>query len=220
VFADAQSRAGGAAHGGGPRTRPIVLFRPPDFFFPTRVLPRRGHQVFSEGDLRERVYQKHAGDPAVFVCYCFGYTLAELAELARGGPHSSSNNPGRHTCRPNAPVTSQSARPLLPWQVRSLIDSSTVIRGQQDDGRWIEMRFGSSRHRIDCASGPAARAPAIAALPWGVRPWTFSLWRLKRHHPARIPRPGGPSRHFSPGCGLRRLAVPAPPAARRRSSLD
>ena len=45
-----------------------------------------GGQVFQEGDLRERVYQKAAGDESVNVCYCFDITPAEIRiELVETG---------------------------------------------------------------------------------------------------------------------------------------
>src|SRR6185369_17708559 len=54
---------------------------------PTVYYRADGQQVFSEADLRERVYQKHAGDPHSVVCYCFGFTVADIrAELEQGGP--------------------------------------------------------------------------------------------------------------------------------------
>lgn len=41
-----------------------------------------GEQIFSEADLRERVYQKHPNDNDIFVCYCFHHTLGSIrAEL-------------------------------------------------------------------------------------------------------------------------------------------
>lgn len=41
-----------------------------------------GGQVFSEVDLRERVYQKSSLDETVLVCYCFYHTLGSIrAEL-------------------------------------------------------------------------------------------------------------------------------------------
>ena len=37
-------------------------------------------QVFSEVELRERVYQKHPDDPNVFVCYCFRHTIESIKQ--------------------------------------------------------------------------------------------------------------------------------------------
>src|SRR5260221_3071842 len=52
---------------------------------PTVYYRADGQQVFSEVDLRERVYQKHRDDPSSVICYCFGHTLADVrAALARG----------------------------------------------------------------------------------------------------------------------------------------
>ena len=45
-----------------------------------------GQQVFTENELRERVYQKHADDPNSVICYCFGHTVGDIrAELEQGG---------------------------------------------------------------------------------------------------------------------------------------
>lgn len=53
---------------------------------PTVYYRGDGQQVFSEQDLRERVYQKHADDPTILICYCFGYRVADvLTELERQG---------------------------------------------------------------------------------------------------------------------------------------
>jgi hypothetical protein len=45
---------------------------------PTVYYSADGLQEFMEGDLRERVYQKHPGDAEVPVCYCFQHTLGEV----------------------------------------------------------------------------------------------------------------------------------------------
>ena len=42
-----------------------------------------GEQVFTVGEVRERVYQKEPGAGEVFVCYCFRHTVGEL----RATPH-------------------------------------------------------------------------------------------------------------------------------------
>lgn len=45
-----------------------------------------GEQRFIEGDLRERVHQKHPLDPDVFVCYCFRRTPGSIeAEMISTG---------------------------------------------------------------------------------------------------------------------------------------
>jgi hypothetical protein len=53
---------------------------------PTVYYRGDGRQVFDEQDLRERVYQKHADDPTILICYCFGYRVADvLAEWESKG---------------------------------------------------------------------------------------------------------------------------------------
>jgi len=45
-----------------------------------------GEQIFTEDELREKVYQKHPDDDDVFVCYCFRHTLGSIrAELLATG---------------------------------------------------------------------------------------------------------------------------------------
>lgn len=45
-----------------------------------------GEQVFTESELRERVYQKSPQDADVLVCYCFYYTVGSIrAELLETG---------------------------------------------------------------------------------------------------------------------------------------
>ena len=39
-----------------------------------------GAQIFLEIHLRERVYQKHAAEDDVFVCYCFRHTTGSIKE--------------------------------------------------------------------------------------------------------------------------------------------
>lgn len=46
-------------------------------------------QVFSEEDLRVRVFQKHPHDPDVLVCYCFRYTVAAIQEEVRRAGQST-----------------------------------------------------------------------------------------------------------------------------------
>lgn len=59
---------------------------------PTVYYSADGVQIFSEADLRERVYQKHPQDADVFVCYCFRHTLGEI--LADGKRVTAEINQG------------------------------------------------------------------------------------------------------------------------------
>ena len=53
---------------------------------PTVYYSADGEQVFDESALRERVYQKHAPDDDVLVCYCFRHTIGDIrAELLATG---------------------------------------------------------------------------------------------------------------------------------------
>ena len=53
---------------------------------PTVYYRADGQQAFSETDLREHVYQKHADDPNSLICYCFGYTVRDIrAEIEQTG---------------------------------------------------------------------------------------------------------------------------------------
>jgi len=53
---------------------------------PTVYFSTDGSQILGEGDLRERVYQKHPNDDDVFGCYCFYHTIGSIREeLARTG---------------------------------------------------------------------------------------------------------------------------------------
>jgi len=46
----------------------------------------KGKQTFREGQLREKVHQKHPDDDNVFVCYCFRHTPGSIrAELLERG---------------------------------------------------------------------------------------------------------------------------------------
>ena len=45
---------------------------------PTVYYSADGLQTFAEANLRERVYQKHPHDAAVYVCYCFQHTLGAI----------------------------------------------------------------------------------------------------------------------------------------------
>jgi hypothetical protein len=51
---------------------------------PTAFYRADGQQIFTENELRERVYQKHADDPQSVICYCFGHTVGDIqAELGQ-----------------------------------------------------------------------------------------------------------------------------------------
>lgn len=53
---------------------------------PTVYYSEDGQQVFVEDDLRERVYQKHADDKDISVCYCFHHTVRSISsEIAKSG---------------------------------------------------------------------------------------------------------------------------------------
>lgn len=71
---------------------PLTEVRAISYFFcrtascPTVYFSGDGKQWFGEGDLRERVHQKHPEDDNVFVCYCFRHTPGTIkAELGRTG---------------------------------------------------------------------------------------------------------------------------------------
>lgn len=46
---------------------------------PTVYYSEDGEQIFGEGVLRERVYQKHACNEESTICYCFGYTEGSIS---------------------------------------------------------------------------------------------------------------------------------------------
>lgn len=53
---------------------------------PTVYYSVDGMQCFTEGAVRELVYQKHPADDDVFVCYCFRHTIGSIrAELLEKG---------------------------------------------------------------------------------------------------------------------------------------
>ena len=53
---------------------------------PTVYYSEDGQQIFSEDDLRERVYQKHADDEEISICYCFQHTVGSIrSEIAESG---------------------------------------------------------------------------------------------------------------------------------------
>ena len=64
--------------------RPLTDLRAVDYRFckdadcPTVYYSVDGLQLFTEADLRERVYQKHPLDKDIFVCYCFRHTLGNI----------------------------------------------------------------------------------------------------------------------------------------------
>lgn len=71
---------------------PLTEVRPITYFFcrapscPTVYFSGDGKQWFGEGDLRERVHQKHPEDHDVLVCYCFRHTPGTIkAELGTTG---------------------------------------------------------------------------------------------------------------------------------------
>jgi hypothetical protein len=39
-----------------------------------------GEQIFAEGELRERVYQKHPHDEVILICYCFQHTPRSIRD--------------------------------------------------------------------------------------------------------------------------------------------
>ncbi len=74
---------------------PLSQLRPIAYHFcrasdcPTVYYSDDGEQVFSEADLRERVYQKHPAEPDITVCYCFRHTVGSIREeIARTGQSS------------------------------------------------------------------------------------------------------------------------------------
>ena len=53
---------------------------------PTVYYSEDGTQLFTESDLRERVYQKHADDEEISICYCFQHSLGSIRnEIAESG---------------------------------------------------------------------------------------------------------------------------------------
>jgi hypothetical protein len=50
----------------------------PDPACPTVYFSTDATQCFSEGAVREKVYQKHPADEDVFVCYCFRHTIKSI----------------------------------------------------------------------------------------------------------------------------------------------
>jgi hypothetical protein len=74
---------------------PLTVVRATEYRFcrapdcPTVYYSADGSQLFAEPDLRERVFQKHAAEPATPVCYCFQHTLGSIRdEIARTGASS------------------------------------------------------------------------------------------------------------------------------------
>lgn len=62
-------------------THPRYYFCP-DPHCPTVYYSADGTQVFTEAQLRERVYQKHPHETDICVCYCFQHRVAELHQSA------------------------------------------------------------------------------------------------------------------------------------------
>lgn len=53
---------------------------------PTVYFSEDGEQVFTEADLRERVYQKHIDDEEISICYCFNHTVGSIgSEIIESG---------------------------------------------------------------------------------------------------------------------------------------
>ena len=56
---------------------------------PTVYYSEDGQQIFDEADLRERVYQKHADDKEISICYCFNHTVGSIgSEITESGKSS------------------------------------------------------------------------------------------------------------------------------------
>jgi hypothetical protein len=71
---------------------PLTKLTTGEYFFcpaadcPTVYYRVDGGQHFDEADLREAVFQKHPGDEASLVCYCFRHTVGSIQlELAQTG---------------------------------------------------------------------------------------------------------------------------------------
>lgn len=71
---------------------PLTQLSSTEYYFckavdcPTVYYSADGQTLFSEADLRERVYQKHLDDDTVMVCYCFRHTVGSIrAELIQTG---------------------------------------------------------------------------------------------------------------------------------------
>jgi hypothetical protein len=72
--------------------RPLTEIRDINYRFcqapncPTVYYSADGVQLFAEPELRESVYQKHATEDAMPVCYCFQHTVGSIrAEIERTG---------------------------------------------------------------------------------------------------------------------------------------
>ena len=105
---------------------------------PTAYYRADGQQVFTESELRERVYQKHADDPNSVICYCFGHTVGDIqAELAQGAASTiveriqagiqagqcacDIRNPQGHCCLGNVRVLiDRLGAPVPPKEVRDV----------------------------------------------------------------------------------------------------
>ncbi|MEW6737903.1 MAG: hypothetical protein AB1489_41885 [Acidobacteriota bacterium] len=71
---------------------PLTHLRPIKYRFcsatdcPTVYYSSDGKQVFSEAEVREKVYQKHPTDTDTFVCYCFQHSIKSIkAEIEEKG---------------------------------------------------------------------------------------------------------------------------------------
>lgn len=69
--------------------RPLTALTAAEYRFcrapdcPTVYYSADGAQCFTEADLRERVFHKHLAETDAPVCYCFGYTVGDVATQPR-----------------------------------------------------------------------------------------------------------------------------------------
>lgn len=74
---------------------PLTALSSPEYLYcrdpacPTVYFSADGSQVFTEGDLRERVYHKHPDEDDVPVCYCFRHTAGAVRAEVRARGESS-----------------------------------------------------------------------------------------------------------------------------------
>lgn len=61
----------------------------PDPNCPTVYYSANGQHLFTESDLREKVYQKHPDDADNLVCYCFQHTVGSIRKeiITTGSSH-------------------------------------------------------------------------------------------------------------------------------------
>ena len=66
---------------------PLTVYREVDYWFcrtppcPVVYFSGDGVQIFAEADLREPVFQKHADQAEIPVCYCFGFSAGAVQQL-------------------------------------------------------------------------------------------------------------------------------------------